>query len=107
VRRSRTSTSTTALFSGYDPETGTYDTKSWAYAGHADDGSDDESEGSQKERAAGRSSAAAAPTWSRRRSSGDETLQHRRRCSRSSSGTTAGYTPELVQEVCGVRRRRS
>jgi formate dehydrogenase major subunit len=41
------------LFSGYDPETGTYDTKSWAYAGHADDGSDDESEGSQKERAAG------------------------------------------------------
>ncbi len=96
------------VFSGYDPETGTYDTSSWAYDAHPDHpagdagGQGDESEGDAEDRAAGHElgghGAALEHTEVRR----DETLQHPRCVFQVLKRHYARYTPELVQEVCGV-----
>jgi formate dehydrogenase major subunit len=60
------------LFSGYDPQTGSYDNASWAYAGAATD-----------------------------RPARDETLQHPRCVLQILKRHYARYTPQMVERVCG------
>jgi formate dehydrogenase major subunit len=92
------------VFSGYDPETGTYDTTSWAYEGQHDDaeGQGDEGEESASQRGAayelgGHGAALEHPDVER-----DETLQHPRCVFQVLKRHYERYTPELVQEVCGI-----
>ena len=67
------------LFSGYDPETGTYDSSTWAYAGDTD------------------SLHLGLPER-------DETLQHPRTVFQILKRHYARYTPEMVEAVCGISR---
>jgi len=60
------------LFSGYDPQSGTYDNTSWAYAGPVN------------------------------RPARDETLQHPRCVFQILTRHYARYTPEVVEQVCGT-----
>jgi formate dehydrogenase major subunit len=102
------------VFSGYDPTTGTYDTASWQYEGvsetsaasgeeeeikNSGSGSDEES---QTERGAGHElggHGAALPHSQVRR---DETLQDPLTVFQVLKRHYARYTPEMVQNVCGV-----
>ncbi len=133
------------LFSGYDPETGTYDASSWAYEGHrvnaaaggarapqepaqdvaqgddqsgqdssahasgsdgsggaVDDVGGDESEASEKSRAAGHELGGRGASLETSQVTRDETLQHPRTVFQVLKRHYARYTPELVEEVCGV-----
>ena len=65
------------LFSGYDPETGTYDNQSWAYQGEKD-------------------------MLQRGLPDRDETLQHPRTVFQILKRHYARYTPEMVQAACGI-----
>ena len=65
------------LFSGYDPETATYDDSTWAYAGEAED-------------------------LVRGLPERDETLQDPRTVFQILRRHYARYTPEMVQETCGI-----
>ena len=67
------------LFSGYDPETGTYDNSSWSY-----DGPQDRLDRGLPER--------------------DETMQHPRSVLQILRRHYARYTPELVEATCGISR---
>lgn len=85
------------VFSGFDPETGTYDRSSWMY------------EGGQVAPAAG---ARAHPTEQFDPATGDgmlegeiqrdETLQHERCVLQLMRKHYARYTPQMVSEVCGI-----
>ena len=99
------------VFSGYDPQTGTYDTDSWAYQGQTEhaattgptaEAGGDEGEESASSRGAGHElgghGAAVAQSGIHR----DETLQHPRCVLQVLRRHFARYTPELVQEVCGI-----
>ena len=91
------------LFSGFDPETRTYDTSSWQYEGtegHEGDASSAESH-TDRETASGlqhESHGGATPSDIRR----DETLQHPRCVFQVLKRHYARYTPEMVEQVCGV-----
>ena len=102
------------VFSGYDPTTGTYDTASWQYEGvsetSAASGEEEEiknsgsgnDEESQTERGAGHElggHGAALPHSQVRR---DETLQDPLTVFQVLKRHYARYTPEMVQNVCGV-----
>lgn len=71
------------LFSGFDPETGSYDRSTWQYA--APDGSD--------------RTVAAGETCQT-----DPTMQHPRSVFQILKRHYARYTPEMVEEVCGISR---
>ena len=94
------------MFSGYDPETGTYDSSSWAYQGAS-------------QPAAGGGGHTGDETGDQRSAGGDvfgsggaqvhgsdlerdETLQHPRCVFQVLKRHYARYTPEMVEEVCGV-----
>ena len=88
------------LFSGYDPETATYETDTWSYARQP--AAEGESETSQRNRAAGHElggHGADLPGWHVER---DETLQHPRCVYQVLKRHYARYTPEMVEQVCGV-----
>ncbi len=93
------------VFSGFDPETGTYDTTSWAYAerdgGHvgAPEGQDSEQE---RARAAGDQHGAAGPALEHANVVRDETLQHPRSVFQILKRHYQRYTPEMVRDVCGI-----
>ena len=72
------------LFSGFDAQTGTYDTSSWAYA--AADGS-------------------GTPSAPGAESQQDPTLQHPRCVFQILRRHFARYTPEMVTEACGISER--
>lgn len=91
------------LFSGFDPETRTYDTSSWQYAGREGEGPEEEDKAAER--------ATASPMQHETHGiqvSGnpprDETLQHPRCVYQILKRHYARYTPELVEEVCGVPR---
>ena len=91
------------LFSGYDPETGTYDTDSWQYENVESDDGTNEVEDSVEGRGAGHELGGRGATMSgaqevRR----DETLQDPRCVLQVLTRHFARYTPEMVSEVCGV-----
>ncbi|TWH70322.1 formate dehydrogenase major subunit [Micromonospora olivasterospora] len=92
------------LFSGYDPETGSYDQASWQYAGQENPaGSADTS--MQRETAAGlrhESHGVPVPGQTLR----DDTLQHPRCVYQILRRHFARYTPEMVERVCGIPQEK-
>ena len=96
------------LFSGFDPETRTYDPTSWQYASEDDDEDLHRSQASSsgdhvehRDTAAGMqheshgTSVSAHPPR-------DETLQHPRCVYQVLKRHYARYTPEVVEQICGV-----
>ena len=109
------------IFSGFDPETGTYDTSSWSYAerpapeatspgasgpegedGQIEEPSGDEHGATQRARAAGQELGAAGAALSHADVIRDESLQHPRTVFQILKRHYSRYTPEMVQEVCGI-----
>ncbi|OAB88486.1 formate dehydrogenase [Janibacter melonis] len=104
------------VFSGYDPKTGHYDMSTWAYAEREDpaegesadgevEGPDGTSEhGSTKSaRAAGDETGGHGAPLEHAKVERDETLQHPRSVFQVLKRHYQRYTPEMVQEVCGIR----
>jgi formate dehydrogenase major subunit len=85
------------LFSGFDPDTGMYDRDSWQYA-NVDRASDAGTREHQTESFAERTGAGMHSGQFER----DETLEHPRCVFQILRRHFARYTPEMVQEVCGV-----
>jgi formate dehydrogenase major subunit len=107
------------VFSGYDPETGTYDTTSWQYEGVEEPAAggqrelDDESDGaasqsqgegerSRQERGAGYEMGGHGASLHHADVHRDETLQHPRCVFQVLKRHYARYTPEMVAAACGV-----
>ncbi len=87
------------LFSGYDPEKGSYDPSTWSY------------EGEQVPSAAGHHQAQTGESFGARLARAqkgppprDETLQHPRCVFQLLKKHFARYTPEMVEQVCGTPR---
>jgi formate dehydrogenase major subunit len=92
------------VFSGYDPENGTYDPTSWEYEGveaYAPMGSDT---GGPKEhgKAPGDQMGSRGASLRTGEPERDETLQHPRCVFQILKRHYARYTPEMVAEICGV-----
>jgi formate dehydrogenase major subunit len=87
------------LFSGFDPERGTYDDTSWQYAGAGDGG---HAEGEHESETGQQHGALGAPTGEAEPPQQDETLQHPRCVFQLLRRHFRRYTPELVERVCGV-----
>jgi len=103
------------VFSGYDPKTATYNSETWAYEGvedipapgdrtpRSDDGSDGgESHESQGERGAGHELGGHGVKLAHSRVRRDDTLQDPLCVFQVLKRHYARYTPEMVQQVCGV-----
>ena len=106
------------VFSGYDPETGTYDTASWQYEGatsrsasageeqniynSARDGGSPSKEQSQTERGAAHELGGHGANIAHSRVRRDETLQDPLTVFQVLKRHYARYTPDMVQEVCGI-----
>ena len=105
------------VFSGYDPETGTYDTASWQYEGvsstsaaageeedleDSSDGGSPTDEESQTERGAGHELGGHGANIGNSQVRRDETLQDPLTVFQVLKRHYARYTPEMVQDVCGV-----
>jgi len=89
------------LFSGWDPEAGVYDPASWQYEGHQEDSPSVAEVAAHKEVAGGlRHESHGAPVG--RHTQRDETLQDPRCVYQILKRHYSRYTPEMVQEVCGV-----
>jgi len=89
------------LFSGFDPDTRTYDPTSWQYQGHQQESADAEDTHTQRETAGAlqhESHGPPVPADTTR----DETLQHPNCVYQILKRHFARYTPELVGQVCGV-----
>ena len=89
------------LFSGFDPETRTYDPQSWQYHGQQQDGQDRQDHVMQRETA----SALQHETHGvsvHRDVSRDDTLQHPRCVYQILKRHFSRYTPEMVSRTCGV-----
>ena len=95
------------LFSGFDPETGSYDPVSWQYEGAvavppAGSGVDSQ-RGTPGRHVAGRSETAGAGGPAvHAKPERDETLQHPRCVYQILKRHFARYTPDVVQQVCGI-----
>jgi formate dehydrogenase major subunit len=87
------------LFSGFDPEHGTYDDASWQYAGVGDAG---HAEGEHESETGQQFGGLGAPTGEEEPPQQDETLQHPRCVFQLLRKHFRRYTPELVEQVCGV-----
>jgi formate dehydrogenase major subunit len=87
------------VFSGYDPETATYDTTSWQYRGHDDQG---EPEHSRTDRAASHELGGRGASLPHSEVERDETLQDPRCVFQVLKRHYARYTPEMVARTCGV-----
>jgi len=85
------------VFSGFDPETASYDTTTWSYegaGGGADGDAQTHSSQAGDEHPSGGMDVGAATR--------DDTLQHPRCVFQVLRRHYARYTPELVQRVCGI-----
>jgi formate dehydrogenase major subunit len=89
------------LFSGFDPETRTYDPSSWQFAGQEQDGADRQDHAMQRETASAlqHESHGMSVHGEPRR---DETLQDPRCVYQILKRHYSRYTPEMVAEACGV-----
>lgn len=97
------------LFSGFDPQTGQYDTSTWAYDeqgnGHVESpGGGHEHGADTAASAAGQEQGSGGPPLAHARVKRDETLQHPRTVFQILKRHYARYTPEMVTEVCGIGR---
>jgi formate dehydrogenase major subunit len=89
------------LFSGYDPESGSYDTASWHYESVAPDDSD---RSRAKEQASADQHGSGGPVLETGAGeiANDPTLTHPRCVFQILKRHFSRYTPEVVAEVCGV-----
>ncbi len=89
------------LFSGFDPETRTYDTESWQYGHEEKNGGDRQNQPMQRETASGlqHETHGASVDGDPPR---DETLQHPHCVYQVLKRHFARYTPEMVAQTCGV-----
>ena len=89
------------LFSGFDPETRTYDPTSWQYAGQKADGAERQDHSMQRETANAlqHETHGMSVDGDTQR---DETLQHPRCVYQVLKRHYARYTPEMVAQACGV-----
>ncbi len=92
------------LFSGFDPESASYDTASWQYEGMAETAASGKSEEEGKASDSGDVHGSGGPTLEGGEPVRDETLQHPRCVYRILERHFARYTPEMVEEVCGTPR---
>jgi formate dehydrogenase major subunit len=83
------------IFSGWDPEKAEYDTTSWSYAGHEDANTDSDRPISDIHGSGGPQSGGKA-------SRNDPTLQDPRCVFQLLKRHFARYTPEVVEDLCGV-----
>ena len=93
------------LFSGYDPETGHYETSSWAYerkAGTDDEPGRHEHGHDTSKRAAGDQYGSGGPSMGRPDFEQDRTLKNPRTVFQILKRHYARYTPEMVREACGI-----
>lgn len=94
------------LFSGFDPESGTYDPSSWAYAdpegGTVTGPSGEEHGASASPRAAGDEHGSGGPALEHAGVVRDETLQHPRTVFQVLKRHFSRYTPEMVRDMCGI-----
>ncbi len=93
------------LFSGFDPESGTYDTQSWQYEGAEVQSSSGQRDAQYDERvreagggeAHGSGGAQVGGSPAR-----DDTLEHPRCVFQILKRHFARYTPEMVEQICGI-----
>jgi formate dehydrogenase major subunit len=99
------------VFSGYDPRTGSYDPSSWAYESRTDEGpgdddidapDGDDSGHEDRARAAGHELGASGSSLEHAKVVRDETLQHPRTVFQILRRHYRRYTPEMVEDVCGI-----
>src|SRR5512144_3222790 len=93
------------LFSGFDPQTRSYDTRTWQYAGMEQ--TPEETGGSSeqaREHAAGHEFGGHGAPLGGEVPPSDPTLQHPRCVYQVLKRHFARYTPEVVEQVCGVPR---
>ena len=83
------------LFSGWDPEKGTYDPASWQYEGN-------DVQPPAQEREAFSGEALSERATQRRPKHVDPTLQHPRSVFQILKRHYSRYTPEMVEETCGI-----
>jgi formate dehydrogenase major subunit len=88
------------LFSGFDPETRTYDPTSWQYAGQEQDAADDDMHMQRETASALQHETHGGGTDADPQR--DETLQHPRCVYQILKRHFARYTPEVVEALCGV-----
>jgi formate dehydrogenase major subunit len=89
------------LFSGWDPEHGVYDPTTWEYEDGG--GSDHDGGAERKANAGGDKHGSGGPSISAKPAR-DETLQHPRCVFQILRRHFARYTPEFVEQVCGIPR---
>ncbi len=100
------------VFSGYDPESGTYDTRSWEYEGVMEppaagsrehlEAADRESKAARRPRMAGQAMGGHGARLAHAIVQRDETLRNPRCVFQVLKRHFARYTPELVAQTCGV-----
>lgn len=89
------------LFSGFDPETRTYDTSTWQYAGSEHAGEDEDEVAEDRATASGlQHESHGMPVGEEPQR--DETLRHPRTVYQVLKRHFARYTPEMVAETCGI-----
>ncbi|MBL7258267.1 molybdopterin-dependent oxidoreductase [Actinoplanes sp. LDG1-01] len=93
------------LFSGYDPETNTYDQSSWQYAGQQDEGQEEEDSHVDRETASGLEQESHGPPIPADVPR-DPTLQDPRCVYQVLKRHYARYTPEVVERLCGVPQEK-
>lgn len=89
------------LFSGYDPELNVYDQSSWQYAGQQDEGQEEGEAHADRETASGLEQESHGPPIPADVPR-DPTLQDPRCVYQILKRHYARYTPEVVEQVCGV-----
>ncbi len=90
------------VFSGWDPETRTYDPSAWGYEGVRMQAAAGEREQGMEPEGGERSHGAHGSGLSSRSPQTDPTLEHPRCVFQVLRRHFARYTPELVEEVCGI-----
>jgi formate dehydrogenase major subunit len=92
------------LFSGYDPDTASYDTASWSYESVAASGGGDGDGERHREQSAPYQYGSGGPVveGGAGRIAADPTLEHPRCVFQVLKRHFARYTPEMVEQVCGV-----
>ena len=88
------------LFSGYDPETASYDPKTWTYAGMEPE--DEQTGAEAKETASGMQHESGGASMPHGDPRSDPTLQDPNCVWQLLKRHFARYTPEFVEQVCGV-----
>src|SRR5215213_4405493 len=89
------------LFSGWNPESRTYNETSWQYAGQEENGGHQDETDTRRETASALQHESHGPGVAQHAET-DETLQHPRTVFQVMKRHYARYTPEMVEQVCGI-----